>query len=683
MAEPRRAISNEAPPEESSYGTAIARNGRILLVDDNRAIHEDFRKVLGSEPGDAELDALHQELFGGVEAAPAQHFELHSAYQGDEGLQMARTARREGRPYALAFVDVRMPPGIDGVETTRRLLAEDEDIGIVVCSAYSDHRWEEMAEAFGDTDRVLILKKPFDTVEVRQLAHALERRWELAQLAALRLDELAAMVDARTGELRDANTRLKSEAEKREQTLRELAESHEQIRVLAYHDGLTGLPNRRRFNELLEESLARARRTDGEVAVLFVDFDNFKRINDSVGHHAADGVLCQLAELLRQIVRSTDVVSMQRASEEDAVVSRLGGDEFVILLPSTRDRFTPGVVAQRILWYLSQPMRAGEHELFVTASIGIATYPDDGTSGEILLRNADAAMYHAKQLGKAGYQYYSEAMNAASAERLALEAGLRRAIEQEHLELHYQPQVDTLTGRIVGAEVLLRWNDPQRGFVSPASFIPLAEETGLILPMSEWTLNQACFQATEWQRSGLPAVPISVNVSGVQFKRQDLCSLVRRALALSGLPAALLGIEITETAMMSVRDRAVQLLHDLRTLGVRISLDDFGTGYSSLSYLKRFPIHTLKIDRSFVSEILADPQTASITEAIITMAHVLGLRVVAEGVEQAGEVELLKRWRCDVIQGYYYSSAVTAERFAELLAAGTLRGEPYQQRASP
>jgi diguanylate cyclase (GGDEF)-like protein len=682
MAEPGVARVGEAAAP-AIHGPAVARNGRILLVDDNRAIHEDFRKVLGGEPGHAELDALHQELFGDAEAAPAQQFELHSAYQGDEALQMARAARREGRPYALAFIDVRMPPGIDGVETTRRLLAEDEDIGIVVCSAYSDHRWEEMAAAFGDTDRVLILKKPFDTVEVRQLAHALERRWELTRVAALKLDELAAMVDARTGELRDANTRLQSEAEKREQVLRELAVSHEQIRVLAYHDGLTGLPNRRRFNELLEESMVRARRANGEVAVLFVDFDNFKRINDSVGHHAADAVLCQLAELLRQIVRSTDVVSLQRANEDDAVVSRLGGDEFVILLPSTRDRFTPGVVAQRILWYLSQPMRVAQHELFVTASIGIATYPDDGNSGELLLRNADAAMYHAKQLGKAGYQYYSQTMNAASGERLALEAGLRRAIEQEHLELHYQPQVDPLTGRIIGAEALLRWNDPQRGFVSPASFIPLAEETGLILPVSEWTLNQACFQATEWQRAGLPAVPISVNVSGVQFKRQDLCGLVRRALALSGLAPALLGIEITETAMMSVRDRAVQLLQELRTLGVRISLDDFGTGYSSLSYLKRFPIHMLKIDRSFVSEILTDPQTASITEAIITMAHVLGMRVVAEGVEQSGEIELLKRWSCDVIQGYYYSRAVTAERFAELLAAGALPGEDYQQRALP
>ena len=670
------AVSAEPGSRDATSGLDAERNGRILIVDDNRAIHEDFRRVLRGDGGDADLDALHEQLFGAGGAAPGRSFELDSAYQGDEALEMARTARSAGRPYALAFVDVRMPPGMDGVETTRRMLEEDAEIGVIVCSAYSDHRWEDMAAAFGDTDRVLILKKPFDTIEVRQLAHALQRRWELARVATLRVDQLAAMVDAQTRELRAANAKLEMEAAKREQMLRELGESHEQIRLLAYHDGLTGLPNRRRFNELLERSLARARRSGSELAVLFVDFDNFKRINDSVGHHAADGVLCQLAELLGQIVRTSDVVSLQRADDEDAVVSRLGGDEFVILLPCARDRFTPGLVAQRVLWHMSRPMRAGEHELFVTASIGIATFPDDGESGEVLLRNADAAMYHAKQLGKAGYQYYSEAMNAASIERLALDSGLRRALAEDQLSLHYQPQVELSSGRIIGAEALLRWHDPQRGDISPATFIPLAEETGLILPISEWAMNQACFQAIEWQREGLPAVPISVNVSGVQFSRQDLCGVVRRALALSGLDPMLLGIEITETAMMSVRERAVDLLRDLRQLGIRIALDDFGTGYSSLSYLKRFPIQVLKIDRSFVSEIVADPHTASITEAITRMAHVLGLRVVAEGVETDQEVELLRRWGCDAIQGWYYSAAVPSERFVELLARGTLNASP-------
>jgi predicted signal transduction protein with EAL and GGDEF domain len=673
-----------ASPAPTRAGEHVA-NRRILLVDDNRAIHEDFRKVLGARADtDGELDALHAELFGSGEQARARTFELTSAFQGEEAVALVSAARAIGAPYALAFVDVRMPPGIDGVETTRRMLSADPDIGIVVCSAYSDHRWEQMAAAFGDTDRVLILKKPFDTVEVRQLAHALERRWELARVAALKLEELAGMVDARTSELRAANSTLEVEARRREAVLRELRESHEQIRVLAYHDGLTGLPNRRRFNELLDRSLAGARRAGDALAVMFVDFDNFKRINDSVGHHAADAVLRQLASALTRIVRAGDVVSRDRIevaghdmSIDDAtVVSRVGGDEFVILLPCTRDRLVAGNVAQRILSHMSEPIRTGEHELFVTASIGIATFPDDGDTAETLLRNADTAMYHAKELGKAGYQYYSEAMNVASAERVALESALRRAIAQEQLSLAYQPQVDLRTGRIVGAEALLRWRDPQRGDISPGVFIPLAEETGLILPLSEWVLNQACFQAMEWQRAGLPAVPIAVNVSGVQFSRQDVSAVVRRALALSGLSPGLLGVEITETAMMPVRDRAVALLGELRSLGVQLSLDDFGTGYSSLSYLKRFPLHSLKIDRTFVTEIVSDAHTASITQAIITMAHVLGLRVIAEGVETEAEFELLRTWGCDAIQGHYLSAAVTAERFAALLGGAPLNGAP-------
>jgi diguanylate cyclase (GGDEF)-like protein len=452
-----------------------------------------------------------------------------------------------------------------------------------------------------------------------------------------------------------------------------LGESNEQIRMLAYHDALTGLPNRRLFHELLDKALARAQREHEGLAILFVDFDNFKRINDSVGHAAADGVLRELGETLSSIIRTDDVLFLHTHGETETVVSRLGGDEFVILLPHTRDRFSPGVVARRILHQLARPIRAGEQEVIVSASIGVATFPEDGATADMLIRNADSAMYHAKQQGKAGYLYYSEAMNVASVERLTLESGLRRALEQDRLELHYQPQIDLVSGRVIGAEALLRWKDPERGYISPATFIPLAEETGLILTIGEWVINRACQQAMEWQRAGLVGIPISVNVSGAQFSRQNLSNLVARALDSSGLQPALLCIEITETAMMAVPDRAVELLLQLRTLGVRLSLDDFGTGYSSLSYLRRFPISTLKIDRSFVCEVLTDDHTASITEAIIGMAHVLGLRVVAEGVEQQEQISLLRRWRCDAVQGYYYSPALPAPRFAEFLASGSVR----------
>jgi predicted signal transduction protein with EAL and GGDEF domain/CheY-like chemotaxis protein len=658
----------------------VEPNRRILIVDDNRSIHEDFRKILGRGNAERdELNALDAELFGTAAEAQDEGFELDSAYQGEEAIEKVRAARANGRGYAVLFVDVRMPPGLDGIETTARLLREDPDLGIVICSAYSDHSWEEMTAAFGKTDRVLILKKPFDTVEVRQLAHALQRRWELARLAAIKVQDMTAMIDAQTHELRVANEALKKEAALREDAMRRLGESNEQIRALAYQDGLTGLPNRRLFNEHLEKVLARSRRKGTEFAVLFIDIDNFKLINDTIGHQAADQVLRSLSESLSALIRTDDLLGLYMDEKFDAtatvtiepigdsVLSRLGGDEFIVLLPDTRDRFAAGTVARRILTHLEQPIRVDGHEVFVTASIGIATYPEDGLSSEILIRNADTAMYHAKQQGKAAFQYYSAAMNAASVERLTLETGLRRALEDGGLDLHYQPQIDIRTGQIVGAEALLRWHHPQRGYISPQTFIPIAEDSGLILPIGEWVLERACRQAAEWRAAGLPRIPVAVNVSGVQFQRQDLTELVRRNLRSSGLEPSMLRIEITETVLVSARERAVSLLTQLRDLGVRLALDDFGTGYSSLSYLRSFPIDTLKIDRSFVAEMLTNHTTASIIEAIISMTRILGLSVIAEGVEDQAQFAFLQQIGCDAVQGFYVSGAVSAHEFVKLL----------------
>jgi predicted signal transduction protein with EAL and GGDEF domain len=489
------------------------------------------------------------------------------------------------------------------------------------------------------------------------------------------------VIESQTAELKAANEALKREAALREDALRRLGESHEQIRALAYQDGLTGLPNRRLLNEHLEKVLARARRKSTEFAVLFIDVDNFKLINDTIGHQAADEVLKKLADSLTELVRSDDVLSLYVEDEMDmtatittepiheSVISRLGGDEFIILLPDTRDRFAAGTVARRLLKHLEEPIVAHGHEVFVTASIGIATFPEDGLTSEILIRNADTAMYHAKQQGKAAFQYYSAAMNAASVERLTLESGLRRALEDDGLELHYQPQVDVRTGKIVGVEALLRWHHAQRGFISPSTFIPIAEDSGLILAVGEWVIQRACRQAVEWQRAGLPKVPVAVNVSGVQVRRQDLREVVRKALASTGLEPQMLQIEITETAIVSVRERAIDLLGQLRDLGVTLALDDFGTGYSSLSYLKSFPIHMLKIDRSFVAEMLTDHTTASIIEAIISMTRILGLNALAEGVEDQSQFAFLKQLGCDFVQGYYVSTPVPPAELAKLLVS--------------
>jgi predicted signal transduction protein with EAL and GGDEF domain len=663
--------------------TCIEPNARVLVVDDNPAIHDDIRKSLtGVNTGVEELDALEASLLGAgrqQETEPA--FEISSAFQGAEALERVIAAREQGRPFALAFVDVRMPPGMDGVETTARLLEADPELSVVICSAYSDHSWEEMTARIRNTDRVLILKKPFDTIEVRQLAHALRARWQLARLATMRLEELGEQVRRHTDELEAAKRRLEEEARAREQVLAQLAESNEQIRALAFQDGLTGLPNRRVLHDNLEKLLARSSRRQTEFAVLFVDLDNFKRINDTVGHHGADEVLRQLATTLGELIRAEDVLALyvrqgvepdataSFASILDSVVSRVGGDEFVILLPELRDRFAAGTVANRILERLDRPFSVGDTQVFVTASIGIATYPADGTTAEVLLRNADTAMYHAKQQGKAAFQYYSREMNAASMQRLKLESGLRHALDAQQFELHYQPQVEMETGRIMGAEALLRWRDPDGNYIPPGTFISIAEDSGLIVRLGEWVIRESCRQVLEWQRAGLAPPPISVNVSAVQFRRQNLAAVIGNALRESGIDARLLKIEITESSLMSVREAGTRVLHELRGMGVEVSLDDFGTGYSSLSYLRTFPVDLLKIDRSFVAAMLHDEKTAAVIEAIINVTRVLRMKVLAEGVERQEQFDYLRGLGCDFVQGNLVSAALSAREFGRLLAA--------------
>lgn len=667
----------------AEYRQYVEPNRRVLIVDDNPAIHEDFHKTL-SPRGSArdELAALEDELFGDGGDAQSKTFELTSAYQGAQGLELALQARAEGRPFALAFIDVRMPPGMDGIETTARLLAEEPEINIVVCSAYSDHSWEEMIETIGETDRVLILKKPFDTIEVRQLAHAMQRRWDLSRLVELKLEDLTAAVDARTRELETANSRLTKEIKAREEALALLAESNERIRALAYQDGLTGLPNRRLLNEHLDKVLARSRRKNTEFAVLFIDLDNFKVLNDTLGHQAADTVLKEFSESLTDLIRSEDVLAVYMDQETefdatttismapitDSVLSRLGGDEFVILLPEIKDRFSAGTVANRILSRLEQPFIVSGNEAFLTASIGIATYPEDGETSEALIRNADAAMYHAKQQGKAAFQYFSAELNEASAERIRLENGLKKVMQDGLLELHYQPQIDVTSGRIVGAEALVRWNDEIRGFIAPETFVPIAEDAGLIFELGEWVIETACRQAVEWQRAGLPPVPVSVNVSAIQFRRQDLAELIESVLAKTGLDASMLCLDISERTLASVRDRAHETLRRLREADVSVALDDFGMGQSSLNDLRSFPLDALKIDRSFIAEMLTDPAAASVTEAIVSMGRIMGLTVVAEGIETEPQLEFISRLGCKTVQGFHFSEALPADGFARLLA---------------
>jgi len=450
------------------------------------------------------------------------------------------------------------------------------------------------------------------------------------ELAAASRDALERAVAERTAELQQANARAQH---------------------LADHDALTGLPNRRLLEDRLKQALALSYRNRKQTAVMFVDLDRFKTINDSLGHAVGDVLLKEVAVRLVKQLRVGDTIC------------RIGGDEFMVVLPEVKRSSHVAQVAQKIIEQLSQPITLEERELTVTPSIGIAVFPDDGRDAETLIRNADAAMYHAKEMGRANYQFFTEQMNLLAARRLALEGDLRRSLGRDEMRLHYQPIVDTVSGAVVAHEALLRWQHPERGLLAPDEFIQAAEETGLILKIGEWVLREACMWATfiGTERKLL----MNVNLSARQFNDPKLPQLVSAALRESGLPSELLELEITESTAMQQTDLTLSTLKKLKDLGVSIAIDDFGTGYSSLAYLKRFPVDKLKIDRSFVADVAKMKEQRAIVEAIVALAHALDLKVIAEGVENDAQRKFLRSVGCEYIQGFAAGRPADADSAAE------------------
>lgn len=451
---------------------------------------------------------------------------------------------------------------------------------------------------------------------------------------------------------------------------RHLCESTKEIRRLAYHDALTGLPNRQQFLEQLAETLKRARRQSVRVAVLFIDLDNFKRVNDSLGHTAGDELLKEISSRLSCTLRASDTVARPRDDCGDGLVSRLGGDEFIILLAEVTDPQVPARVARRVLDVIAKPYRIARRDIQPSASVGISLFPDDGEDPTALVRGADTAMYHAKEQGRNNFQFCSQALNEEAARRLTIESRLRGALETGRLALHYQPIIDLGLGTIIGFEALIRWTDDELGPLSPQDFVGIAEEGHLILALTEWTLAEATRQARAWQQQGLPACFVAVNVSGAALRRRAIDRMIGHALASSGLSADRLQIELTETSLHSTGDETVQRLRAVRALGVQIALDDFGTGYSSLSYLHRFPIDKVKIDRSFVSDLIEGSGDDSIVVAMLAMAQALNLTVTAEGIETQAQLGYLKQRGCDHAQGFLFGRAVAAEDAGRWLADG-------------
>jgi len=429
-------------------------------------------------------------------------------------------------------------------------------------------------------------------------------------------------------------------------------QAQERVQYLAYYDAVTGLANRTLLEDRLHKALASAHRRQEKLAVLFLDLDHFKVVNDSLGHSAGDLVLKDVAGRLQKVAREQDTVA------------RLGGDEFVMVVNAVKESGDAAVVAKRVLDAVTAEGIIQGHPLSIGCSIGISIFPVHGRDTTALVKNADAAMYCAKERGRNNFQFFAPEMNAQALERLQLESDLRGALQRNELFLAYQPQLDVATGELIGAEALLRWRHPQLGLIPPDKFIRIAENSGLIIPLGEWVLRTACAQARQWQQQGLPAVPVAVNVSAVQFRQEGFLELIRRVLGDTGLSPQYLELELTESLIMSNSETILSMLRQLKATGVKLSIDDFGTGYSSLSYLKHFPVYKLKVDRSFVRDITLDPDDAAIISTIISMAKSLNLRAIAEGVETQEQMTFLRQHQCDEVQGYYFSQPLPADDFA-------------------
>jgi diguanylate cyclase len=607
---------------------------RVLVVDDEPEVRDAYRQILASSEVSQEMTGFHElrsRLFR-KDPAPAQRaraaarvssFEPVFCDQAQEAVAAVKQGLAREQPFAVVFLDMRMPPGRDGVWAATQIRELDPAVEIVICTAYSDADPCEIGSYVPPEDKLSYLQKPFHPHEVRQMTIALASKWR---------------------------------AERR-------------IVKLAYFDTLTGLPNREQSRNRLVGALESAKENGRSLAVLYLDLDNFKRVNDTLGHAAGDELLCVVAERLRTSLRygADSDAHGSASSPRSGDIARLGGDEFLVLLPSLRSTVDAGGVAERLILALREPIQLASNSLVVTPSVGIAIYPQDGPDAETLLRNADLAMYFAKRRSPGTHAFFDVSMNATALQRFTIEEQLRGALERDEFSLQYQPQFDVRTGAISGLEALLRWTNAELGAVSPAEFIPVAEETGLILAIGAWVLRHACQQAKAWRAEGLPVQRIAVNVSGRQFALAEYSREVAAILQETGLEPAVLELEITESVVMADEVWAEKAINQLKQLGISLAIDDFGTGYSSFGRLRHFAVDRLKIDRSFVTSITECSDDRAIAAAIIAMSRSLRINVTAEGVENFPQLAFLQEQNCQDAQGFLLSRPLQADAARELL----------------
>ncbi len=615
---------------------------RVLVADDETDVRDAYRQVLLESDVSKDLAAfrkLRARLFNKADgAAPEEPAAggtmpaFHPVFCSDaeSAVEAVRAGVAAGQPFAVIFLDMRMPPGKDGVWAAKCIRDLDPAAEIVICTAYSDTDPGTIGGLVPPEDKLSYLQKPFHPHEIRQMTISLGSKWRA---------------------------------------------EHRIVR-LAYFDPLTGLANRQQAHECLESAIKAARSQDRPMAVLYLDLDNFKRINDTLGHGVGDQLLCAVADRLRQVLRNGDAVSPTHGPGRlSGLIARMGGDEFVAILPDLHGAEDARVVAMRLIEQLQVPIELQENTVVITPSVGIAYFPADGADGQALMRNADLAMYFAKRRGAGNFAFFEQSMTTVALHRFAIEGKMRSALQRGEFSILYQPQFDVRTSSVSGMEALLRWDNPELGTISPEEFIPIAEETGMIIELGEWVLRNACAQAKVWSDEKLPPVRMAVNVSGHQFVMKEFPQLVTSIIRETGIEASMLELEITESVVMKDEKWAEKALLELKKIGVSLAIDDFGTGYSSLGRLRNFAVDRLKIDRSFVTSLIDCDDDRAIAQAIISMSRSLKINVTAEGVENFPQLAFLLENECQEAQGFLFSRALTAADAKALLTRAAALGE--------
>lgn len=604
-----------------------SNNRRILIIDDNQSIHNDYRKILDTEKRPHRQNDAMAAFFGEseIESEPTSNLmsiEVDSALQGQRGLQMVEQAIAEGHPYSLAFVDIRMPPGWDGLKTVAEIWKVAPDLQIVICSAHSDNSFQEICAKLGRSDSLLILKKPFETVEVYQIAVAMTEKWILSRKARLRQQDLEKLVQERTLELEQASL----------------------------EDPLTGIANRTKFNSVLEEALKRTRRHETMTGLMLIDVDHFKEVNDSHGHPVGDQLLQQIAQRLQNATRETDTVA------------RLGGDEFGIVQPEARGSGEFRIVLKRIEEQLGQPYDLDEKQVNCKFSIGIAIAPTDSQHPEKLMKQADVALYRSKNSGRSRSSFYEPEMDKELVKTREIVADLSKSVGNGELQLYYQPIYSCQDWKLVAHESLVRWNHPLHGLLGPGAFLPAAEESGLILEVGQWVIREATRTAAQWPNE----TRVAVNLSPVQFHPKfDIFDTIMSSLSESGLAPNRLEVEITENVLLRDFELASETINRLREAGVCIALDDFGVGHSSLNYLKSFAFDKIKLDRSFVWSAETCQKSNAIMNSVASLGRELGITSTAEGIETQSQLDRVVKAGFTEVQGYLFAKPAPNPIFKE------------------